>query len=417
MNEQMTCKQFESLLDAYLDSELDQETRASMIRHADECPACGEKLETMTRLLTMCAELDEGLTVPLDCQAAWRNAVREEAARRRAPRMGAWAKGLTAVAAALTVLVGSTFALRTMGPMAANPPATQLQQVNYQLPSNRKSDETAMLAASRDGGMAAKGGVTFDIDGETGAAAPSGASGGTGARETEAKIIRSATREIETDDFEADYQNVENLVGDYDGVLEGNNITGKPIEPGQQTGRVCAITARIPVDDLDAFLESLDALGTVTYQSEEAQDISSAYYDVDTRLTTYKAQRDRLNEMIADAQSVSDLIEIEDKLYQVQADIDSLEGRLRGWDGQVSKSQVNITLTEVAQRDVVQPISGDLGERAKVGFYDSINWLRGFLQDMAVLLATIAPQLIIAVPLIVLICVIVHVVRRRKRKK
>jgi hypothetical protein len=42
----------------------------------------------MTRLLTMCAEMDEGLTVPLEAQAAWRKAVR--ATWRTGRRRGGW---------------------------------------------------------------------------------------------------------------------------------------------------------------------------------------------------------------------------------------------------------------------------------------------------------------------------------------
>lgn len=72
MTGQIDCKFFTEHLDSYLDSELDQATRQEMHRHAANCPSCGECLESMTRLLTMCAEMDEGLSVPLEAQAAWR---------------------------------------------------------------------------------------------------------------------------------------------------------------------------------------------------------------------------------------------------------------------------------------------------------------------------------------------------------
>ena len=64
MEKPITCKYFGNHLDAYLDSELDRATRLKMELHADRCPECGEKLEYMTRLLIMCAEMDEGLSVP-----------------------------------------------------------------------------------------------------------------------------------------------------------------------------------------------------------------------------------------------------------------------------------------------------------------------------------------------------------------
>jgi len=73
-------------------------------------------------------------------------------------------------------------------------------------------------------------------------------------------------------------------------------------------------------------------------------------------------------------------------------------------------------MTEVAVRDQVQPVGDSLIERIRTGFFDSVNWLSGFLQDMAVVLAALAPILVILLPLIVLIVVIVKVVRAKKRR-
>jgi anti-sigma factor RsiW len=109
MNEQDNCLWFDGNLNAYLDGELDREAREKMNAHARSCPACGQKLETMTRLLTMCAELDEGLSVPLEAQSAWRKAIRAEAqghARKR--NVDGWTRGLGWIAVALTLLTVST---------------------------------------------------------------------------------------------------------------------------------------------------------------------------------------------------------------------------------------------------------------------------------------------------------------------
>ena len=131
MTGQIDCKFFTEHLDSYLDSELDQAARQEMHRHAANCPSCGECLESMTRLLTMCAEMDEGLSVPLEAQAAWRKAVRAEAAskERKASSRGAvfrrWTGG---IAAALVLLVGGTFAYR-MGDGAA--PITLPREPSY----------------------------------------------------------------------------------------------------------------------------------------------------------------------------------------------------------------------------------------------------------------------------------------------
>jgi hypothetical protein len=93
-----------------------------------------------------------------------------------------------------------------------------------------------------------------------------------------------------------------------------------------------------------------------------------------------------------------------------------MEGRIRGWDSKAANSLVTVSMTEVPMRDQMQPLGNSLAERIRTGFFDSVNWLSGFLQDMAVMLAAFAPVLVVLIPLIVLILVIVKVVRARKRR-
>jgi apolipoprotein N-acyltransferase len=73
-------------------------------------------------------------------------------------------------------------------------------------------------------------------------------------------------------------------------------------------------------------------------------------------------------------------------------------------------------MTEVAVRNQVQPVGDSLMERIRTGFFDSVNWLSGFLQDMAVTLAALAPVLVVLIPIIILIIIIVRVVRARRRR-
>ena len=74
----MNCERFRSMLDRYIDSELSEEERSAMEEHTLSCDDCAELLNQALTTATMCAELNEGLTVPLECQAGWRRAVREE---------------------------------------------------------------------------------------------------------------------------------------------------------------------------------------------------------------------------------------------------------------------------------------------------------------------------------------------------
>lgn len=428
MTGQIDCKFFTEHLDSYLDSELDQATRQEMHRHAANCPSCGECLESMTRLLTMCAEMDEGLSVPLEAQAAWRKAVRAEAAskERKASSRGAvfrrWSGG---IAAALVLLVGGTFAYR-MGDGAA--PITLPREPSY-VDSTMPNYYAGTRMATAGSGQAIPAQMRMETDGAVTsgqdavndavfideAAVSQEQTAAVEEVQGEQVVLRTAERTLESSSFDQSLSYIQNLVTEYQGYFEQSTVDGQSFEEGGQ-GRAAELSIRVSSESLDDFLTSLDAVCTVTYKSESAQDISDRYYDVETRLESYRVQMERLNQLLGSA-SLEDMLLLEDKRTEVQQEIDSLEGQLKSWSSQAQLSTVYVTLREVKVRDQVRSTGDSLGERVKTAFYDSVNWLNGFLQDAAVVLAIAAPVLVVLIPILVVVWAIVAGVRHRKGRK
>jgi len=106
----MDCEKFLTLLDAYVDNELSEAEREQFLMHAKTCDTCNMELRNAEALRSLLADLDTDVVVPLEAQAAWRRAVREEAKQkpaRNAKRI--WMRASYAAAAVLLV-VGCTFA-------------------------------------------------------------------------------------------------------------------------------------------------------------------------------------------------------------------------------------------------------------------------------------------------------------------
>lgn len=412
MEKPMSCRAFNDHLNAYLDSEVDKKTRLAMTRHAQQCPDCGERLETMTRLLTMCAELDENLVIPLEAQAAWRKAVRAESRKKVRRRGSGFTRFVSGLAAALVLLFGGTFLYRQGGtlPLASvtggetRTIETRDTQRYFSPTSAVDSAPAALLDLESDGAVDEAVAENHDA-GETGSVAP-----GT----SDVVVLRSARRKIESTAFDQSYQTLRDLVDEYNGYFEDTSVSG---EAGSQNSRKANLTARVPEAQLEDFLTSLDAVSTVTYKSESAEDISGQYYDTKTRLESYQAQVKRLNELVATAANLEDMLLLEERLADAQMNIDSIEGQLRLWNSRASYATVTITLSEVAPRDQVRPAATSLQERIQAAFYDSVNWLNGFWQDATVVLAAAAPLLVIVLPAIILVWIIVAGIRRRRRRR
>ena len=106
----LNCAQTDALLDALMDGALTDADRVSLDAHCAECEECAGRLRLTEEMRRMFSETAPELDVPLEAQAAWRGAIRQEAARRRRRNLTRWAG---VIAAALVVAVGGFLAFRT----------------------------------------------------------------------------------------------------------------------------------------------------------------------------------------------------------------------------------------------------------------------------------------------------------------
>ena len=110
--------------------------------------------------------------------------------------------------------------------------------------------------------------------------------------------------------------------------------------------RTASLSMRVPSENLDAFLDGMEGVGRVTDRSESVTDMTVQYTDNQTRLETLYAKRERLNQLMAQAQEVSDLIELETAVADTQYEIERYETSQRDIDRRVDMSDVNVTLLE-----------------------------------------------------------------------
>ena len=404
----MNCERFRSMLDRYIDSELSEEERSAMEEHTLSCDDCAELLNQALTTATMCAELNEGLTVPLECQAGWRRAVREEAAQaKKTPKWLVWRRALSVAAAAVALFFAVGGALNPNGLTLKAALMNSADQYNET--AGYEGDylsEGAGMARTASG----KAAFLLESDGALDTGKAVGASGES-AQSGEIVVLRSALRHVVSKSFDSDLMWLEDLLREYNAYFEERTITGQ----AEEYSRVLDASIRVPSASLDDFLTALDDMGTVTLREERAEDITADYTDVSTRLAVLRSQLDQLNAMNETAESVSDLIAIHERATELMAEIESYESTLRGWSSQQNYSTVSLTVEEDVTSGEDAP-SASLGERMKEAFNASVEWLRTFGQNAAIFLAALAPRLAVWGPVAVIVIVIICLVFRRKKK-
>ena len=85
---------------------------------------------------------------------------------------------------------------------------------------------------------------------------------------------------------------------------------------------------RIPLEQYETAVAELSALGTLRENYRNGNDVTVEYYDIQARLSQYRAQEQRYLELLEQATTVSEIMEVEAQLNEVRLHIESLEAQL-----------------------------------------------------------------------------------------
>ena len=354
------------------------------------------------------SRLYQSENVPAGFETGTSAAVRREESRmklaERSTGRPLW-RAIVPACAALVLVVGSLWAgtLDLGGGVSSEKNAATGVEYADSASTTSYSAPNAMMVRTADT-------ATYDLyvaeeSGATAGGAATADSGATAA--TGQKLVRTVSLTLRTTAFDNDLESVQALLEGLGGYVENLYQYGD-VESGDT--RTASLSVRVPSESLDAFLAGMEGVGRVTDRSESVTDMTVQYTDNQTRLETLYAKRERLNQLMAQAQEVSDLIELETAVADTQYEIERYETSQRDIDRRVDMSAVNVTLLEESPAQSATAEDIGLGERLGAALRASLRWMGGFLRNMLVFVTMILP---VAVPVAAIAAVVWLVVRRR----
>lgn len=357
---------------------------------------------------------------PASFETAWRAAVRREEMlqmKSKPKKRGIW-RVAAPVFAAFVLVAGSLWA------------GTQNLQIATQEgpPSANRSLMTADSASRAKSGMELSGGAQsltanegagyamYDTQGESADYEAPGARAGAGetgaaAEESGRKLVRTASLIIRSTAFESDVEKVTALLKELGGYVENLYQFG---DTQSGSARTVSLSMRVPSDSLDRFLAGMEGIGRVTDRSESTADMTVQYADNEARLNTLREKMTRLNELLKQAENVSDLVEIENAIADTQYQIDSYETSQRSIDRQVDMSAVSVSVVEETPAESAAAGDMSLGTRVSAAFQASVRWLGEFFRNMLVFIVMALPVL---APAAVIGLIVWLAVRRRRARR
>ena len=209
---------------------------------------------------------------------------------------------------------------------------------------------------------------------------PSPGGGSYGGVPANAKIIYTASLALETKEFDDASKALATLVADMGGYFESKTVN-------QGYYRSMDAVVRVPVANFTAFLDRAGETAHAVNRSEYLDDVSEAYYDQESRLTTQRVKLERLQELLGKAEDMADIITIESAISDTELEIEYLTGSLRKYDSQINYSTVTLSLSEVYRLSTDDEVPMTFGQRLASAF--STGCQRGVegLEDFAVSVA------------------------------
>jgi len=205
------------------------------------------------------------------------------------------------------------------------------------------------------------------------------------------KIIKDGRMGLKVTDLEKTKTRIDTLVRSFGGYYANENFSNTDWESSYN------LKIRLPFSNFEKFIAVIESgIGEIQYKGIDARDVTDQFIDLETRLENKRNYLARYNDLLKQAKSVKEILEIEEKIRVLEEEIDSVTGRLKYLNDLVDYSTLDLTITKRKEFKYNPADRDRFTERLKQSL--SKGWF-GFV-DFALFLIRIWPVWIIVVLLI-----------------
>lgn len=161
----------------------------------------------------------------------------------------------------------------------------------------------------------------------------------------ERKIIRNANLMLESNAPADGQRKIASIAESHGGFVVTSESSQRVGEDQTKPLMSVTVVVRVPASEFSAALEEIRGVGTGVRQEKiTGQDVTEEYIDLEARIRTKKALEAQFLEIMKQAHTVSDALEVQSQIAEVRGEIERLEGRRRYLENQSSLSTITVTL-------------------------------------------------------------------------
>jgi hypothetical protein len=177
-----------------------------------------------------------------------------------------------------------------------------------------------------------------------------------------------------------------------------------------EEGASGSVSLRVPVTELNSTMEQLRGLSVkVVNENISGRDVTDQYVDIESRLQTLYSVKEIYENMLPQAQGVTQILEVQRHIFQIQDQIDGLTGQQRYLK---ETSETVLISVNLSTDEYALPYTPDNSWRPEVIFKQAVRSLVSTLRDLGSMMIWLGVYSVLIIPVIVF----VYVIRRRRRK-
>ncbi len=224
------------------------------------------------------------------------------------------------------------------------------------------------------------------------------------------KIIKNAQMHVETKTFDSFISVLETDIAELKGYIEQ-----KEISKNSKDHRNAYIVIRIPAENLNKFMGKVSENGNVTYENESAVDVTSSYNDTERHIKSLETEQERLLEIMKKADTLTDILSIEERLTQIRYELDGYEQTLSSYDEQIEYSTITLSVSEVE----VVTVGDDEGffNQVAEGFMGSLKAIGTIFRTLALVILSGSPFIILIGVFIAAVIIVIKFVNKKRKNK
>ncbi|MDD4937606.1 MAG: DUF4349 domain-containing protein [Candidatus Shapirobacteria bacterium] len=218
-------------------------------------------------------------------------------------------------------------------------------------------------------------------------------------------LVENTNLSFQVEDVDKTIIDIKKTTEDFGGFMINSSLS-RPEEAASGS-----ISIRIPEDKKTEALDAFKKMAhKVVSENVTSRDITDEYQDLDARLEVLTKTKSKYEEILAKAEKISDILDVQQKLTSLQSQIDNIKGQQKYYEQSVNLTKITIYLST---DEIALPYAPTNTWEPKAIFKKATRSLVETFRS----LGSVAIWGFVYTPIILPIIVVIRFIRKRRKLK